>query len=432
MTIEQLYRLFLNSAGVSTDSRNCPPGSIFFALKGDRFDGNDYLEQVLENGAVYAVGDRKTVELNERIIIVDDALETLQQLSNFHRKQMKATVIAITGTNGKTTTKELTAAALSSQYNTLYTQGNLNNHIGVPLTLLRMEPGHEFAVIEMGANHQGEIAELCRIAEPDYGLITNVGKAHLEGFGSFEGVIRAKSELYDYLREAGGKAFANLDNSFLSVFYPFLSVIGYSAQPNRQAFIYGEADGVGETLALTWHKGEEEHHLTTRLVGDYNQENVLAAICIAAYFNVESNNINRSIEEYVPSNNRSQHKRTEHNELIIDAYNANPGSMQAALENFIQSPAIPKMLILGEMKELGDYSREEHEHIVGYLSQYPQIEVYLIGEEFVSLPSIPASWKTFDDTAQLISYLQQNTPQGYTILIKGSRGNQLERAVDCL
>ncbi|GHT87518.1 UDP-N-acetylmuramoyl-tripeptide--D-alanyl-D-alanine ligase [Bacteroidia bacterium] len=425
MSIEQIYAIFQQHPVVTTDSRNCRPGAVFFALKGAQFDGNDYIEQVLDSGAAYAVGDRTGLPEDDRIIQVNNVLKTLQELANYHRKQMNATVIAITGTNGKTTTKELMAAALSSKYKTLYTPGNLNNHIGVPLTLLQLKPEHAFAVIEMGANHPGEIHDLCLIAEPDYGLITNVGKAHLEGFGSFEGVVRTKTELYAFLQEKGGTAFCNLDNLILKDLYISLSRIYYGSTP--EAFIHGKITSSAPALALKWGGGA----ITTHLVGSYNFENVLAAICVASYFGVENDKINRAIQEYIPTNNRSQNQKTETNDLIVDAYNANPSSMQAALENFNTLDISPKMVILGEMKELGDYSREEHQKLTDNLS--PQIDkVFLVGESFKECTSLHPQWKIFPTTGDLVEYLQTTPVAGYHILIKGSRGNQLEKVIPYL
>ena len=425
MFLSDLYQLFLKHPVITTDSRNCPKGSIFFALRGDKFNGNDYIEQVLNEGAAYAVGDGNDLPNDNRVIQVDNVLQSLQQLANYHRKQINAKVIAITGTNGKTTTKELIATALSSKHKTLFTQGNLNNHIGVPLTLLQLKAEHEFAVIEMGANHQGEIRELCQIVEPDYGLITNVGKAHLEGFGSFEGVIRTKTELYDFLRIKGGIVFGNLDNSILKEFYQSLSMVYYGT--TSEAFVQGKIIG-SSPLALEL-KGKE---LRTHLVGGYNFENVLAAICIASYFGVEDSLINSAIENYIPQNNRSQNQKTAKNHLIIDAYNANPSSMKAALDNFISLNVSPKMVILGEMKELGNYSEEEHRKIVDLLLQSNIDNVILVGENFKNQPHIPAQWKAFAQTTDLFDYLTDAKIEGHTILIKGSRANQLEKTTGYL
>ncbi|MDR0543699.1 MAG: UDP-N-acetylmuramoyl-tripeptide--D-alanyl-D-alanine ligase [Dysgonamonadaceae bacterium] len=426
ISIEQLYSIFRQYPIVSTDSRACRPDSLFFALKGERFDGNDYIEQALANGIAYAIGDKAGLPDDDRIIRVDNVLQTLQDLAACHRRQMSATLIAITGTNGKTTTKELIAAALSSQFPTLYTQGNLNNHIGVPLTLLQLKPEHQFAVIEMGASHPGEIRTLCRIAEPDYGLITNVGKAHLEGFGSFEGVIRTKAELYDFLRERGGTVFAHSDNLILRDLCDSLPIVVYYGTTS-DAFIHGQVTASSPTLALEWNGGSA----TTNLVGSYNFENVLAAVCVASYFGVEKETIQAAIENYTPTNNRSQQVDTEQNHLIVDAYNANPGSMQAALENFNALEVHPKMLILGEMKELGDYSREEHQKLTDSLS--PAIEtVFLVGENYAQCTSLLSKWLLFPTTDALMAYLQANPVRGYHILMKGSRTNRLERIIPYL
>jgi UDP-N-acetylmuramoyl-tripeptide--D-alanyl-D-alanine ligase len=430
MNIPELYAIFQKHPVVATDSRNCPAGSIFFALKGDKFDGNDYVEQVLAGGAAFAVCDRKDLRNDKRIITVENTLLVLQALAHYHRKQMSATVIAITGTNGKTTTKELIATALSSQYTTLYTQGNLNNHIGVPLTLLQLKPEHAFAVVELGANHPGEIRTLCEIADPDYGLITNVGKAHLEGFGSFEGVIRTKTELYDFLREKNGTIFCNPDNPFLKDFYHSLSTVSYGISP--EAFIHGKISQTAPFLSLEWYKGKEENKITTQLVGGYNLENVLAAICVASHFGVESHKISRAIENYLPQNNRSQNIDTGKNHLIVDAYNANPSSMQAALDNFFSLNVSPKMVVLGEMRELGSYSEEEHRKITDLLSQNRLDKVILVGENFLRLSSLPKEWEVFPETDDLINYLTAANISGYTILLKGSRANQLEKALVCL
>jgi len=454
MNTTELYSIFLKHPVITTDSRNCPPGSLFFALKGDKFDGNDYIEQALQNGAAFAIGDRTGLPENKRIIHVDNTLQSLQDLATYHRKQLNIKVIAITGTNGKTTTKELIAAALSAQYPILFTQGNLNNHIGVPLTLLRLKPEHRFAVIEMGANHPGEIRELCRIADPDFGLITNVGKAHLEGFGSFEGVVRTKTELYDYLREKNGMIFVNIDNPILKERSQNANVIYYGTSP--EAFVQGEINptpypsphGEGREsgiktqsdsyMEMEWHPSPcpspqgEGFPIKTRLVGNYNFENVLAAVCIAKYFGVETEKLNRAIAEYAPTNNRSQSQKTQRNDLIIDAYNANPSSMQVALDNFLSLKASPKMAIIGEMKELGQYSSEEHQKLVDRLRESAIDKVILCGENFRNTHSIPPDWAVFRQTQDLLNHLQSERFSGFHILIKGSRTNQLERTIEFL
>jgi UDP-N-acetylmuramoyl-tripeptide--D-alanyl-D-alanine ligase len=430
MNIPQLYEIFQRHPVVTTDSRYCPTGSIFFALKGDNFDGNDYIEQALASGAAYAVGDSCRWPDEKRIIHTDDALQTLQLLANCHRKQMQAKVIAITGSNGKTTTKELTAATLSSKYKTLYTQGNLNNHIGVPLTLLQLKPEHAWAVIEMGANHGREIQALCRIAEPDYGLITNVGKAHLEGFGSLEGVVRAKTELYDYLREKGGIVFGNLDNPKLKNFYGHLSMVYYGT--SQGAFIRGKIIASAPALRLEWEKGEERNEIATHLAGDYNFENVLAAVCIASYCGVEKEKINRAIAQYIPANHRSQNYSTGKNDLIIDAYNANPDSMRVALQHFDSLNVSPKMVILGEMRELGDSGEEEHRKLIAELLTKRIDKVFLVGEIFQKCAPAACGWLLFSTTEDLMTYLENVSVVGYHILMKGSRGNQLEKTIPLL
>ena len=427
MKTPELYKIFREHPQITTDSRNCPENSIFFALKGDNFDGNNYIEAALQNGAVYAVGDRDNLPSGDRIIRVENSLQTLQDLATYHRRQINPFVVAITGTNGKTTTKELTAAVLSSRFQTLYTQGNFNNHIGVPLTLLRLREGDEFAVIEMGANHPGEIRELCGIAEPDFGLITNIGKAHLEGFGSFEGVIRTKTELYDYLRERNGKVFANVDNPLLSPFFPSLNIISFGK--SNENFVSGKVIKDLPFLGIEWKKGNGENQvISSHLTGSYNFENILSAVCIGSFFGINADTINQAISSYIPDNNRSQYIQTTKNVLIADAYNANPSSMQAALINFFQLKANPKMVVLGEMKELGDYSEEEHRAIIRLLKENPVDKVYLIGANF-SVNELSANWKVFHRTEELKDYLQQNPVEGYHVLIKGSRSNKLETVI---
>ena len=435
-----LYSIFLKHPVVTTDSRNCPSASIFFALRGERFDGNDYIEQALNNGAAFAVGDRAGLSQDSRIIVVDDALQSLQNLANYHRKQINPKVIAITGTNGKTTTKELIAAALSTLYPTLFTQGNLNNHIGVPLTLLRLKPEHHFAVIEMGANHAEEIRELCRIADPDFGLITNVGKAHLEGFGSFEGVVRAKTELYDYIREKEGLLFVNLDNPILRERSENAKTIYYGT--SSEAFVQGQIIDSDSCLEVEYHlfsdpspqregskRGWGRSQIKTQLAGNYNFENVLAAICVAVYFGVDVEKLNQTLVAYTPTNNRSQHLKTQRNHLIIDAYNANPSSMQVALENFLSMKVSPKMAVIGEMKELGKYCREEHQRLVDCLLKSAIDKLILCGESFGNTHSIAPEWVVFQNTQELLNYLQFERFSGFHILIKGSRTNQLERTI---
>ena len=433
MNTVDLYSIFLKYPNVTTDSRNCPPDSGFFALKGEKFDGNNYIKQALNNGAAFAVGDRDDLPQDSRIIRVDNTLRTLQDLAHYHRKQLNPQIIAITGTNGKTTTKELIAAALSTRGPVLFTQGNMNNHIGVPLTLLRLKPEHRFAVIEMGANHPGEIRELCQIADPYFGLITNVGKAHLEGFGSFEGVVRTKTELYDYIREKKGTIFVNIDNPILKERSENANRVFYGT--SAKAFVQGRIIDSEPYLEMEWkYNFLEMHRIKTQLVGNYNFENVLAAICVTVYFTVETGSaaslqLDNAIAGYVPSNNRSQSLKTQRNRLIIDAYNANPSSMQVALDNFLSLKVFPKMAIIGEMKELGEYSREEHRKLVDRLSESSIDKVLLCGESFRDTLSMPPNRMVFPNTQELSDYLQSENFSGFHILIKGSRTNQLEKTI---
>jgi UDP-N-acetylmuramoyl-tripeptide--D-alanyl-D-alanine ligase len=430
MNVEQLYQYFITCTSVTTDSRNCPEGSLFFALKGENFDGNKFALSSLQKGCRYAVVDDAQYAIDDRFLLVDNCLEALQQLAKEHRCRLKTPVIGITGTNGKTTTKELIATVLSQKFNTLYTQGNFNNHIGVPLTLLQLKPEHEMAVIEMGANHPGEIKTLANIACPDFGIITNVGKAHLEGFGSFEGVIRTKGELYDYIRANGGSLFVNLDNPILRDLSAAIARIGY-ALTTEEAVVQGRVISGGPFLKLTWKKDaeESEYAVNTNLIGEYNAENVLAAICIGSHFGVTPGQINRALETYQPTNNRSQFKETEKNQLIIDAYNANPTSMNASIINFRHMHAVKKAVILGDMFELGDQSQQEHQKIVDLLAESAFDKVILVGERFGAIPS---DFIKIADTASLIAYLEKELLSGYTVLVKGSHGMRLDKCVDQL
>ena len=432
MTISELYEIYLQHPTVTTDSRNCPPDSLFFALKGDNFDGNNFAEKALESGCSYAIVDDEAVALknSEKMILVEDVLKTLQDLARHHRETLEIPVIAITGTNGKTTTKELTAAVLSQQYKTLYTQGNLNNHIGVPLTLLRLTAEHEFAVIEMGANHRGEIKELCEIARPDYGLITNVGLAHLEGFGSLEGVIQTKGELYDFIRENGLSVFINQENKYLMQMAQGMDICPYGETMKDFTFIAGKATDRASFLSFEWfHDFGTMYNVKTSLVGDYNLWNALAAISIGMYFNVESELINKALEEYKPANNRSQYLQTSDNELIVDTYNVNPDSMKAALENFAYMDFDRKAVILGDMLELGEKSAELHEDILQKVREYNFDKVLLCGKIFTT---IGKDFKVFETVEELSEYLKNNPVKGSHILIKGSHSIQLEKIITLL
>ena len=378
---------------VTTDSRKVTPGSVFVALKGEHFDGNDFVDQARKDGAAY-------------IISGENALAELQDLARAWRRELGLPILGITGTNGKTTTKELCAAVLSTKYRLYYTQGNLNNQLGVPLTLLSITRAHEMAIVEMGASHPGDIKELVEIAEPDYGLITNVGRAHLEGFGSFEGVQRTKAELYDWLRAHGGFCFRNTDNPYLAKMAGDLKTVPYTTGQMPEG---------------------------THLVGGYNAENVSAAICVGKYFGVSEETALAAIRAYVPSNNRSQLMQTERNTVVVDAYNANPTSMTAAIEAFSHQPSVishqPSAYILGAMRELGDYSHLEHQNIVNMLLERKADKVLLIGDEY---KATTAPYPIFDNVDALCMYLQKEPLTGFHILLKGSRSNQLEKVIPLL
>lgn len=432
MNLSALYQIFLDCQTVTTDTRNCPEGSLFIALKGESFNGNAFAGQALKTGSAYVLIDEAeyAIEGDEHYILVDDCLQTMQQLANYHRRQLGTPIIGITGTNGKTTTKELISSVLAKTQHVLYTQGNLNNHIGVPTTLLRLKPEHDLAVIEMGANHPGEIKFLCEIAEPDYGIITNVGKAHLEGFGSFEGVIKTKGELYDFLRKKGGSTiFIHHDNSYLKEMAGGLNQIPYGCEEGL--YVNGQVTGNSPYLAFEWRvdRESERHQVETQLIGEYNFPNALAAIAIGRFFGVEAQKINEALAEYTPQNNRSQLKKTNDNTLIIDAYNANPTSMMAALMNFQNMTVEHKMLILGDMRELGVESQSEHQKIVDYLKECTFEKVWLVGDEFATTQH---SFKTYANVQEVIEELKAHKPQGNTILIKGSNGIKLSSMVDHL
>ena len=427
MNITELYELFIHHRTITIDSRNCPYDSLFFALKGERFDGNKFASKALDTGAAYAIIDNPEYQTGDRTILVDNVLGTLQQLAHRHRKVLGIPVIGITGTNGKTTTKELIASVLSSKFNILYTEGNLNNQIGVPLTLLHLTNDHELAVIEMGANHPGDIKELVDIVAPNYGIITNVGCAHLEGFGSLEGVIKTKGELYDFLRHTKGKIFINHDNPHLVKIASGLEQITYGYEDGN--FVVGHVLDADPYLTFDWKQQGKIHTVSTHLIGNYNLDNVLAAVTVGRYFKIPAERISRAIASYEPTNNRSQLKKTEKNQLIIDAYNANPTSMKAALENFAQIDAPHKALILGDMRELGPASDELHAEIVSRIKEYGFQKVLLCGEHFSKTGS---EFQTFATTNELKEFLQANPLEGYQILLKGSHGMALENVVELL
>ncbi len=431
MTIETLHNIFLSCSSVTTDSRNCPENSLFFALKGESFNGNLYAKDALITGAQYAIIDDKSVAISDRYILVEDVLYTLQQLAQYHREWLSIPIIAITGTNGKTTTKELTKNVLQQKQKVEATKGNLNNHIGVPLTLLSFTEETEIGIVEMGANHRGEIDFLCSIAKPDFGLITNIGKAHLEGFGSIEGVMKTKGELYNYLAQNAGIIFANRDNSRLMKMLPGDTETVFYGIKDVESLVYGQAQEGGFFLKLWWHSNisENRYNIDTSLIGNYNLENVLAAITIVCNFNVPEELINKAIEEYTPSNNRSQYLETENNEILLDAYNANPSSMQKALENFKNIEGDKKALILGGMKELGQDSETEHISLIETIKTVCANKIFLIGTEFKPHLNLIPEAGYFNDVEELIEYLNSNQLSGYKILIKGSRSNKLEKCV---
>ena len=427
MELQELYQQFLECTSVSIDSRNIQRDAMFFALKGENFNANQFAEDAIHKGARYAVVDDNQYADEPRCILVEDTLETLQQLANWHRRQLKTRVLAITGSNGKTTTKEIVYRVLSEKYSCLATQKNLNNHIGVPLTLLQITTDHQFAVVEMGANHPGEIEMLCKLAEPDYGIITNIGKAHLEGFGSFEGVIHAKSELYDFVCHNSGVVFYNSDNLLLVRLLKERNcqgVVSYGGA--HDAYCSGKILENTPYLKLTVNDVSFE----TQLIGDYNVENLLAGICVGKYMNVDHASIHEAIRNYIPSDNRSQVIQKGSNEIILDAYNANPTSMKAALENFQRLNRPNKALILGDMFELGSYSDEEHRNIVNMLIDKNFEKVFLIGEMFYR--HAQDQLHAFRSPDEFIQWISHHPLDHYSILIKGSRGMALEKIIDYL
>ncbi|MBQ9586328.1 MAG: UDP-N-acetylmuramoyl-tripeptide--D-alanyl-D-alanine ligase [Bacteroidales bacterium] len=459
--IEELYNKYLELRAVTTDSRNIKAGSIFFALKGDKFDGNQFAKQALDKGAAMCVIDDPACKVDDRCMVVDNVLATLQELARYHRSRLEIPVIGITGTNGKTTTKELVNAVLSRRYRTWATQGNLNNHIGVPLTLLSMPADTEIAIVEMGASHIGEIDFLCKIANPDFGLITNVGRAHLEGFGSFKNVVFTKTELYKHLAAMAGVIFVNADDRLLmehaekmaalpsipsmlpgvvpsipgatpqgytddfhprGVNLPMASLVTYGS--NESAEFKGSLVGADPYMKFYFEDDDNVYTVQSHLIGGYNFANAMAAVCVGRYFGVELFDIKTAIEEYQPSNNRSQYKRTSKNALVLDCYNANPSSMELAIDNFAAMKAERKMVILGGMRELGADSRREHVAIVEKLKQCGFEKVILIGEEFRFAEGLPRV-ECFADTETAAKWLAQYQPENCTILVKGSNSNRL-------
>lgn len=429
ISIEELYGHFLKSEQkICTDTRKIEKDSIFFALRGSNFNANEFAPKAIELGCSLAIVDDSNYADGLKIHYVNNVLKALQSLANYHRKQFKIPVLGITGSNGKTTNKELIHTVLSMKYNTLATIGNLNNHIGVPLTLLRLNASHEFAIIEMGANHQGEIAELCNIAEPDFGLITNIGKAHLEGFGGIEGVKKGKSELYKFLQLKDLKAFVNGDDEVLCELALNNDKITYGVKKLYDVIGKDCSNDEHVSLKYTTRYGEKDWKkldlIKTQIIGSYNFINCLAAVCVANYFKVEDHLIKEALESYLPNMNRSQLIKTKRNTVILDAYNANPNSMRAALENFVNFPAETKLILLGDMFELGDFSKEEHQKVVDLLKENKFKNVVLVGNEFCALNQ--QEFKSFKTTEECKDYLQQKEISANTILIKGSRGMKME------
>ncbi len=432
MELSKLYELYKQHPGISTDSRSVKENSIFFALKGENFDGNSFAEDALKKGAAWAVVDKSGLRADRRLIVVNDSLRALQGLANYHRKMCGTKILAITGSNGKTTTKELIRKVLSGKFRVFATQGNLNNHIGVPLSLLSMPPDAQIGIIEMGANHHGEIKQLCAITEPDFGLVTNIGKAHLEGFGNIEDIARAKAELFDYLKNNNGIIFGNAGNSFVNDVIP---------ENYRKNVLYGIENSIcwGQYLAsdpflkLILFISDDQNGLkiNTNLFGRYNLENVIAAATLGHFFNISSSIIKQAIENFFPEENRSQLIKTKSNNIYLDAYNANPTSMRAAIDNFIELNVKNKYFILGEMMEVGNTAEKEHESLLKFLKEKNILNILCVGKGF-HIYADKYGYKYFSDVDALAAALKSNKIRNANILIKGSRANQLEKLVPFL
>ena len=416
MDIKELHKIYLKSSGVTTDSRQIELNSIFFALKGDNFDGNKYAKSAIDKGASFAVVDNQAYCLNEKYILVDDVLSCLQELSKYHRKQLNCPVLGITGTNGKTTTKELITAVIEKKFRTVATKGNFNNHIGVPLTLLRAKLDTEFLIVEMGANHIHEIEFLCGLAQIDFGIITNIGKAHLEGFGSVEGIIKAKKELYEHIDINDGTLFVNANDKLLK---------SISENTDRILYNINEQEQSNSPFAEVIYNGSL---ISSQLIGDYNRTNILAACEIGRYFGVSLEKTKEAIESYTPSNNRSQLLETNRNTIVLDAYNANPSSMTEAIKAFQKVNHKKKLLILGDMLELGENSLVEHQSIIDELSQDNQ-KVILVGQEFNKCQH---NFVHFFNSEDALVWIEENQIEDMFILLKGSRGIKLEILKDAL
>jgi UDP-N-acetylmuramoyl-tripeptide--D-alanyl-D-alanine ligase len=423
--LTDIYNKFRSCSGFTTDSRQIEAGQMFFCLKGANFNGNKFAAEALEKGAAFVLIDEEEYFTDVRMILVEDVLRTMQDLARFHRRKFDIPVLGITGTNGKTTTKELVYAVLSRKYKTHATKGNFNNHIGVPITLLSMPDDTEFAIIEMGANHPGEIAELCAIAEPDYGIITSIGKAHLEGFGSLQGVINTKNELYQWVRSVDGMLFVNAGNPLLMELSEGIKRRTYGSGP--------EADIRGELLLHDAFVGLRyaQHEIISQLVGSYNFDNMMAAVCTGNYFEVPDEVIADALRSYRPQNQRSQFTDTGKNRVVLDAYNANPTSMMAALESFRQAGAEAKVVILGDMLELGAEREKEHRAIVEQLQAMNFEQVILVGPEFVKAAR-DTGFLAFDKNTEALEYLKEHPIKDRLILLKGSRGIAVEILLEAL
>ena len=426
MNIEQIHKLFLKSTGIATDTRTLKKDQLFFALKGENFNGNKFVDQALEKGAGYAVIDEPEMLKNDRCILVPDVLYNLQELAGYHRKYLGIPILAITGSNGKTTSKELINAVLSKKFNTTATVGNLNNHIGVPLSLLAMNSATTFGIIEMGANHAKEIAGLCEIAQPDYGYITNFGKAHLEGFGSLEGVIKAKSELYEYLKTHDKLIFLNADDPIQQKHLSYKNTFSFGTSGNEDVVIkYNDNLTTAEVI-------QKDKTYKSSLTGSYNSRNIAAAICIGLYFKVSIEEIGNAIASYNPQNNRSQIVKLGTITFLMDAYNANPTSMTAALESFHKYPVGNKTVILGDMFELGETSAQEHQDIVNLVETMNFPRVFLVGSNFNNSSSHHETIEKFESFSDLAKKIKETNFDNSYILVKGSRGMALERILDIL
>lgn len=427
MTIKELYKTFIKHPNVVTDTRKVIKNSIFFALKGDNFDGNKFAEQAINEGCNFAVIDNADYKKNDNFIVVEDVLTTLQKLAKHHREQLKIPVIGITGSNGKTTTKELIKSVLSEKYKCYATYGNLNNHIGVPLSLLSVNKTHEIAIIEMGANHQKEIEFLCKLSQPDYGLITNIGKAHLEGFGGIEGVKKGKTELYQYLINNNKKAFINKDDNNLNEYITKINSITFGKANDNFCTI--SLTSIEPTLKVNYKAQQNEGEITSHLIGEYNFNNIAVAITIGSYFKLTNSQIKQGIESYIPQNSRSQIIKTSKNEIILDAYNANPTSMDAALKNLNRTKANNKFAVLGDMLELGNESEQEHKAIIDLLATL-NINAILVGKEFSKINQ--SKFKTFATAEEAKTFLKNEKISNTLILIKGSRGIKLENVLESI